>query len=312
MESEAVEAIAALAHHDIRLTLQGGVARVEVDGEAVERRWVTETGYRPTDRIPTLVIGSRIPPRLVASIRRNGDWYVDALGNAFISSPGIRVDIRGQRPPETPMRSARAKNLFSPRRAQVVFCLLTWPELLTAPVRTVARAAGVSPAIANQTSQALREEGYGYPGGARLERYDELLERWAEAFPLGLGRDLTLGQFAGDTDPRAWVDSGIPVYLSGESAVPSIRGTTLTMYVPKISVPAVISSRWRPLRADEEPAIIVRRTFWEAPDQTYGAERGAKTAPDLLIYADLLSSRDPRQREVALTMRESLREHGAR
>lgn len=311
MDSTALEAIDALAHHGIKLTLHDGVASIEVDGKAVERRWAAETAYRPTDREPALVIGSRIPPRLVASIRRNGDWYVDSLGNAFISAPGIRVDIRGQRPPATPTRAARSKNLFSPRRAQVVFCLLTWPELLTAPVRTVARAAGVSPAIANQTGQALREEGYGYPGAKRLERYDDLLDRWADAFPLGLGRDLVLGQFAGETDPHAWVESGIPVYLSGESAVPKIRGTTLTMYVPKISVPAVIGSRWRALRVDEEPEIIVRRTFWEAPDPMSRAERGANIAPEILIYADLLSSRDPRQREVALTMREELREHGA-
>lgn len=312
MDSETAGAVAALARHDIKMTINGDMARVEVDGRAVERRWVTGVNYPPSGREPTLVIGARIPPRLVASIRNNGDWYVDALGNAYISSAGLRVDIRGQRPSETSPRTTRAKNLFSPRRAQVVFCLLTWPELLTAPVRTVARAAGVSPAIANQTGQALREGGYGYPGATRLERYDELLDRWADSFPLGLGRDLTLGHFAGGTDLSAWVESGIPVYLSGESAAPSIRGTTLTMYVPKISVPAVIGSRWRPLRADEEPVITVRRTFWEDPRRTSNTELGVKNAPDLLIYADLLSSRDPRQREVALTMREALRELGTR
>ena len=312
MDAEMTEVTDALARHHILLTVHGESATLDVDGQRAEARlWATEAEYMRAPQAlkgPILVIGTRIAPRLATAIRDNGDWYADARGNAYIRDRGIRVDIRNQRPSEATRGQATAKNLVSARRSQVIFCFLTWPTLLHASVRTVAATAGVSTFVVHETRHALVDEGYLYPGATRIERFDELVDRWAGAFPLGLGRDLTLGTFAGEPDPRAWIDAGVPIYVSGEFAVPAIRGTSLTMYAPEILPRAVAASRWHQPAPDEEPTVTVRRTFWTPP----GSDRSApgSVAPELLVYADLLASRDPRQREVAFDLREQIRDHG--
>lgn len=312
MDAEISAVAQALARHGIRLTLDGDRAVLDINGlHARAELWATEAEYMkaPQDlEGPTLVIGTRIPPRLATAIRHNGDWYADARGNAYVSDSGIRVDIRNQRRTETTQGQSTAKNLVSARRSQVILCFLTWPDLLHTSVRAVAAAAGVSTFVVHETRHALVDEGYLHPGATRIERFDELVDRWAGAFPLGLGRDLTLGTFAGEPDPRAWIDAGVPIYVSGEFAVPAIRGTSLTMYAPEILPRAVAASRWHRPAPDEEPTVTVRRTFWTPP----GSDRHApgSVAPELLVYADLLASRDPRQREVALELREQIRDRG--
>lgn len=312
MDAEMTEVIDALARHHILLAVHGESATLDVDGRRAEARlWATEAEYMRAPQAPKgpiLVIGTRIAPRLATAIRDNGDWYADARGNAYISDLGIRVDIRNQRPPAATRGQDTAKNLVSARRSQVIFCFLTWPELLSASVRTVATAAGVSTFVVHETRHALVDEGYLHPGATRIDRFDELVDRWAGAFPLGLGRDLTLGTFAGEPDPHAWIDAGAPLYVSGEFAVPAIRGTSLTMYAPEILPRAVAASRWHRPAPDEEPTVTVRRTFWTPPVSNRSVP--GSVAPELLVYADLLASRDPRQREVALDLREQIREHG--
>lgn len=312
MDAEFSAVAEALARQGIHLALDGDRAVLDIDGlHARAKLWATEAEYMRAPQAvegPVLVIGARIAPRLATVIRDNGDWYADARGNAYVSAPGVRVDIRNQRPFEAAQKQATAKNLVSARRSQVIFCFLTWPALLRASVRTVAAAAGVSTFVVHETRHALLDEGYLHPGATRIDRFDELVDRWAGAFPLGLGQDLTLGTFAGTPDPQAWIDEGVPIYVSGEHAVPSIRGTTLTMYAPEILPRALRASRWRRPAPDEEPTVTVRRTFWSAPDTD--KTTSPSVAPDLLVYADLLASRDPRQREVASDLREQIRDHG--
>lgn len=141
-----------------------------------------------------------------------------------------------------------------------------------------------------------------------IDRREELLDRWVEAFPLGLSRDLTLGLFVGEPDPGAWSAKGQHVYVSGERAVSDLNGTSLTIYVPELDPNAIAASRWRRPRHDEEPTIVVRRRFWTDPELRDEPDGHARTAPLLLVYADLLSSRDARQREVAENLREVLRD----
>lgn len=312
MDEETTEVIDALARHQILLSVDGDRATLDVDGHRAEAKlWATAAEYMRAPQSlegPILVTGSRIAPRLATVIRDNGDWYADARGNAYVRAPGVRVDIRNQRPSEPARGQATAKNLVSARRAQVIFCFLTWPALLRTSVRTVAAAAGVSTFVVHETRHALVDEGYLHPGATRIDRFDELVDRWAEAFPLGLGQDLTLGTFAGTPDPQAWIDEGVPIYVSGEHAVPSIRGTTLTMYAPEILLRALLASRWHRPAPGEEPTVTVRRTFWTAPETDETTP--PSIAPDLLVYADLLASRDPRQREVAFALREQIRDHG--
>ncbi|WP_223585953.1 MULTISPECIES: type IV toxin-antitoxin system AbiEi family antitoxin [Microbacterium] len=250
-----------------------------------------------------LLLGERINERSAETLRRIGANFLDEAGNAFISFENVHIDVRGRRA-ETKRHerssSLGAANLFSTKRSQVIFALLAWPELRTATLRRVAARAGVSLGQAQKTLNELHEAGYlADDGELSLGRQDELLDRWAAAFPTGLGSPQRTRMFTGDIGSLE-APPGVSALLSGESAVSHrIRPETLTVYVDDDSVNRLIAkNRWR---TDRRPNIFVRTLFWEDPE---AISEGIGIAPPVLVYADLLASGDGRQAEVARSLRQ--------
>lgn len=310
----------AMHSHDLDMELLGTDAVLTIDGRRLERPWAWVTPGPSMkqrfhlERTPpgALLLSGRIPTILADLARTRGNWYADSLGNMYVRAPGVLVDVRGRRgsrnTPAKPgsVRPAPTTNLMSARRAQVIFCLLTWPELATAPVRYIAHVAGVSSSLAHLVMDTLQESRYLTPGRQHLEREDELIDQWAAAYEFGLARSLELGRFEGVPSAEEWVNAGHTIRLSGEQAAPELRNAEgLTFYVAEMDMRAALRSHWR--RADETANIIVRRKFWTEPEiWGQAAPLRADLAPPLLVYADLLASADPRQREVADAMRGNL------
>lgn len=236
------------------------------------------------------------------AFRRAGVQYLDAAGNAWIEFGDVLIDVRGRpRPDGGAPRTRAAGNLFSAGRAQVVFALLAWPHLWQVPQREISNAAGVSVGQVNDTLRLLRDARYGV-GGARPDTAD-LLDLWAAAFPAGLAHRLTLATYRGEIG-RATVDAVGPVFISGEAAVTDLlRPTSLTIYVVDLDPRLPVANRWR---SDGEPNVIVRRKFWNVPGVADNAlvTKDTGAAPWPLVYADLLSSDDPRVRGAAKQWRD--------
>lgn len=255
---------------------------------------------------PLLLLGERISERSARALREADIQYLDSAGNAFIAFEDVLIDIRGRRSSVPRLRSAsaaRSVNLFSPRRARVVFALITWPQLVRASVREVAAVAGVSPGLAHDTLDLLVRNGYlGSGHGRELRDGEDLLEHWTAAYPSGLARTLGLGEYSGDIDQvRA---AGQPIFVSGESAVPRmIRPVSLTIYVEDWDPMLAILNRWR---SDERPNILVRRKFWNEPEPPQERSDGALLVPWTLAYADLMATGESRQREAARQLRDDL------
>jgi hypothetical protein len=307
------EIVVALRRAGLDADVRGELLSIRLD-DAPLGRPIIWLGPGAVEDIEThrgaFVLAEHIPGAIASRLRDGGAWFADAAGNAFIRAPGVIVDIRGRarrttvRPRD---REPVQKNLMSARRAQVVFSLLTWPELVGAPLRDVARVAGVSLAVAHETTSILSETHYLDTRRAFLDFRGELVDQWARAFATGLGRAIELGRFIGEPSPDAWVFDGRHVAVSGEAAVPGLKGDGLTLYVESSDPRAIARARWRRPRAPTEVEnIVLRRKFWRAPREPFTAKPGVDRAPDLLVYADLLASGDARQREVAETLRASL------
>ena len=306
---------AALGEQGIDLQLRGDVARLRIDGIDVERRWrwdpQDEDRRAREETRPDggwLLLADRVSPARAAVARARGDWFADSLGRAYVRAPGVVIDVRdrrggvarpdGQKP--TPERRTVAQNPMSPRRAQVVCCLLEEPALVSAGLRTIAAQSGVSVGIAQQVLNDLDARRFVLHGGTALNRVNELLDQWTAAFPTGLGPRLELGRFTGDAmQLGAWIAAGHVVYLSGEAASDDLQGTDATLYVATFDMKAAIASRWSPRG---EPNIIVRQQFWSDA----GREPGVYDAPLPLRLADLLVTDDPRLRLAARPLREEL------
>lgn len=268
---------------------------------------VADTGRIRETTMPTLLFTTLVAPRSAETFRRAGVQYLDAAGNVWVEFGDVLVDVRGQRRPVGADQPARttAGNLFSPGRGRVIFALLAWPQLWEAPQRDLAHAAGVSLGQAHNTLTMLTEAGYG-PDRAR-PRQAELLELWAAAFPSGLAKKLALATYRGDIDTVKKVNADDRVFVSGEGAADELlRPATLTLYVEELDPRLPVVNKWR---SDGPPNIVVRRKFWHAPDNSDALLVGVRPAPQPLVYADLVTSDDPRVRTVAKEWRDRLAGH---
>lgn len=255
---------------------------------------------------PLLILGPKITERSADIFRRLGVNYLDQAGNAYIDFEGVHIDVRGRRAglvlDNMSASNSRRVNLFSTKRSQVIFAMLSWPELADASLRAIAYTSGVSLGQARETIVLLEEAGYlDNLDERRLNRGGELLDRWAAAFPSGIGAPSRQRAFFGDiANLRA--PEGVALVVSGESALPQhLRPETLTLYVSDFTGKIAALNRWR---SDREPNIFVRTRFWQDP-RDEPRPGTVSVAPPALIYADMRSSRDGRLAEVADWMRKN-------
>lgn len=260
--------------------------------------------------IPLLVVGPRIHESSAKTFRARGIWYLDEAGNAYLRDHGLLVDVRGRRGEASVSQDSILKvgpsNPFSPRRAQVVFVLLSRPDLADAPLREIARYAGVSVGIAKETIDTLVATGFVEQTSAyrHLVRSSELLDLWGSTYPAGLGRSNKI--FVGSGDVLDWsVPDGVDFAVSGEQAARNYirHAETLVLYIradEKRRTPTdlLLRNRWN---RDPSGNVTIRRMFWRNLDGL-----AENVAPPLLIYADLLAAHEPRQTQVAHELRVDL------
>lgn len=263
----------------------------------------------PSD-VPLFVVGPRIHASSADTMRTRGIWYADDAGNAYLRGRGLLVDVRGRRGPASLALSRHDKsgpaNPFTPKRAQVVFVLLSEPTLVDAPLREIAEKSGVSLGLAKDTIDALEHVGFVEQLGShrRLIRRGELLDLWASAYPTGLGRSNRL--IVANGEIGHWAAPGnVDVAVSGEHAVPALirNPESLVLYISSDGDKGPLRGLMRMNRWHNDPHgnIIIRDLFWRDLRPTNQLD----TAPAALIYADLLASHEPRQLEVAGEMRRS-------
>lgn len=290
---------ATLAHEFGRATYRIGYAdpftasslnRLNLDSRADER---------------ILLLGHKVTERSAEMFRQRGINYLDAAGNAFIVFDGVRIDVRG-RPahPRSGVQVPRATrggvNLFSVKRSQVIFVVLSWPELLESPVREIAGAAGASLGQAQQTLELLTRHRF-LDDRRRLmpQKRDRLIDQWTAAFSTGLGSDARTQMFSGDW--HGFNPGATNVWLSGEAATPELlRPETVMLYTQEFPKELIRTNRWQ--RNDAQPNIFLREQFWQPKEAPLGP--GPHKAPWLLIYADLFAANESRQREAAEQLRE--------
>lgn len=240
-------------------------------------------------------------------LRQRGTDFVDSAGNAHLEWDGVLVDVRGRRriraeEPAIPRSAGRA---FTRAGAQLVFVLLSWPEMASCSLRELARAARVSLGAAQQSMEDLASAGYVYDGprGRVLARDSDLVGRWGEAYALRLAPKLDLGRFEVEND--RWRRSADEVLREagaqwgGELAATRLdshlRPTTATVYADDVPAALVLKFRMRP---SSTGSVFIRRRFWSVPADDL-------VVPAPLVWADLMISGDPRQREHAERLKES-------
>jgi hypothetical protein len=292
-----------------RLTTNSGA--VQTYGVQIKQRLTPElaTAVHVQSHPPALMVAPSISDPVAERLRARGIDYVDTAGNAHVAWDDVFIDVRGRRKSAArlPKTSARGARTFSRAGLQVQFVLLSWPEMAAQPLRQLAHASGVSLGTAKMAVDELTTAGYLYEGtrGRQLARSGELLNRWSEAYSIILDPALSLGEFS-TSDLSWWRQSErelrqLDIQVGGEAAASLLdsylQPSSLALYVDKL--PLSLIGRYRMARADGDGNVHIRQRFWQVPEQA------SWIVPSTLIYADLLASGDPRQREHADRIRTS-------
>jgi hypothetical protein len=292
----------------VRVSRASGAARTYA---VVIKRAVSSelaTALHPHPSLPTLVVAHSITEQAAGLLRERGIDFIDEAGNAHIAWGDVLIDVRGRRRAggRTSVSSPRGSKAFSRAGLQVGFVLLSWPSMAGKPLRGLASAGGVSLGTAQAVVDDLAKAGYLYEvsGERRLGRAGELLNRWSEAYSTRLSPTLSLGDF--EVSDISWWRSSedeltrFNVQVGGEAGAsildPHLVPATLTLYADEQPHPLI--GKRRLARAEQAGNIHIRRRFWTMARQPW-------IVPSTLIYADLLASGDPRQREHADRIRTS-------
>lgn len=255
-----------------------------------------------------VIVGApSITPAQRHRITALGFGWIDAAGNADMKAPGLRVHVEGR--PEHPLaRDLRVQRSIGwatrPTGLRVNFALLTRPELLTATLGEIADAAGVSSATVHHVLRDLRERGLLDTASKRRIWLDRraVVELWVGEYTRRIAPAVnewayvTPGVAAGE-----WADiiraSGAIAWVSGGAALDALgaglHATRATVYHRRPLPRGLAGSRLARPRRDEEPSLLVREPWWSEDSYPPGI------APMLLVYADALSSRDPRTVAIA-------------
>lgn len=241
--------------------------------------------------------------------------FIDLAGNLYVHASGqyMLVTGRSANPDIKRLASRLGKPATSASASAIrmIFVLLSDPEVVNRPYREIAAASGVALGTVGSVFDDLRERGLlAGTDDRRLLDPVALREEWAINYPLRLLPKLNVRRFAAG-DPSWWQHAELPAgeaWWSGEVAAAKLTGQlrpgAQTLYVEPSARPAVtmeLAKRHR-LRADPAGSLEIIDAFWHLN----AALAGKVTAPPLLVYADLQRTREPRNAEVAVLIRDKM------
>lgn len=233
--------------------------------------------------------------------------YVDGVGNCHLATPTeLLVHIEGRKPTRAP--EARGAGRLASH--QLAFAVLVDAELLNQPVRRLAEAAGIGKsAVADQLKRWIDQGIVGRtPSGLRLVRRKVLLDRWLGAYPDVVRPSWLVGTFRMKDSKPEEVEHALAQALGEQSW--ALGGAAAAWHlnhhlapdevvVHLRDYPQDLPRRLRAIPADKGVLIVLRTPgtlAYEGP--------GPHLAQPLLVYTEMLCSRDARVRSAAEHLRE--------
>jgi hypothetical protein len=254
---------------------------------------------------PLLLFAPSIGAPLGAKLASSGINYLDRYGNCHLSFGALYVHIEGRRGPPLP----KADKGLRSAGYQVLFCFLAQPDLLNAPVRSVAALAGVSRQPVSDTKGRLLEEEYIIKTGRTFQwvprRQHDALNLWLHGYETTVRPSLIWGTYrTPDKSPQeleerivsTCEDIGISDFRWGGSAAGfrltgHFRGESTVVHIH--SSPGILLAKLRMLSAPQGNVILMDafgEINWPA---------GQQTVHPLLVYSEMLRENSERASEGA-------------
>lgn len=254
-----------------------------------------------------LLICQYIPKPVKQTLKDQGINYLETAGNCFIRKDGMFFYINDKA--VTVHRQPKEGKLWNQTGLKFLFGILIKPGLLQEPYRQIAKVTNIALGNIGPLIEELKQEGFLKEGNNNghpfliLEHKETLQKKWIELFNIILRPKLKEGRFrfADKKMQQDW--QNIPAdhfYWGAEPAAAILTGflepEILTIYtkLPKIELMQQLR-----LVPDKNGQVELMNIFWETPLLDFLNTNKSKTVPTLLVYAELITSLDSRNRETA-------------
>lgn len=259
-----------------------------------------------------LLVTDYVTPQVAEVLKNRQIAFVDGAGNAYLKQPNFLIWVTGRKPATT-ATTPRPGRAFQPNGLQVLFTLLCNPAEANAPLRKIARMAGVAHGTAGVAMKDLADQGFitelkGKRGTRRLHQCPRLLDQWTDAYIRLLRPRNLIGRYyvPAIDDWRTWNLDETKAQWGGEPAAALLTEYLipgeLTIYTEKLPGRLAAMKRFaREPGPGHKVPVEVRRRFWNFDE----ADHAKQVVPPPLVYADLLATTDARCIEAAKIIRDN-------
>jgi hypothetical protein len=250
---------------------------------------------------PGLLIAEYVTAETAETIRTLGHQFIDAAGNAYLEGHGLYILVVGRRPGQQLPKRTEGR-AFTPTGVKAVFAFLCDPELVKAPLRTIAETADVALGALPGIFADLERRGHLAVAGRnrRLVATKRLLDEWAMAYAAKT-RPATLLVATEIEGFRDWNLHTDRARWGGEAAAAlltdHLRPGKLLIYAAERPVKLIVERRLRAPAVPGNGNVELRVPIW--PQVLAAPGPRADVTPVPLVYADLLAVRDARCLETA-------------
>lgn len=252
-----------------------------------------------------------IPDEMGTLLREAKIFYTDAVGNAFMDLPrqGLLIDVRGRTPERKPQ--ADRGRLLEPTGLKVLHHLLTHPQAVNAPYRTIALQAGVALGTVAFVMRELGQAGYLAETGKdlrALQKRPELIDLFVRGYALKLRPECFIETYRHEIKtPQQLHDHlmnvleplQIEVAATGARAAEAWTGylhaDTVTLFVGEQARTRLAKERMLP---DANGGNLTLLNYF-GPTVHDPNDPARRFATPLLVYAELLDVGRPREIETA-------------
>lgn len=243
-----------------------------------------------------LLIAERIFPKVKAELRELNFPYLETNGNIFIKKDPFWLWIDTNRITET--KKETGNRAFTKTGLKVLFYLLLHKDNVNHPQRLIAEETGVALGNIPLIMNGLKETGYLLQRDRKTyiwQRKEELIDRWITEFEITLKPQLLMGRFH---LPTSWQELELNEFEEAWGGEPAgdiltnyLRPEEYTLFTKKNRTDFIKNYRLRP---GENGELELYEMFWGM-----NLEKQHRTAPPLLVYADLKLKNNKRCRETA-------------
>jgi len=245
---------------------------------------------------PAILVTRYVNPIIAEELKKAKSMFLDSAGNACLSFGDIFVFIKGNKSTEE-IRETYPKS-FNTGDIRMIFTLLNNPVLLQKSYREIALQSKIALGKVGGVLKSLKAKGYLVnlnEQESKLINGKKLLDEWCVAYRERLRAKLKIGNYTAE-NTHWWKNANMSnktACWGGEVAGAEITGRlqpqTITVYFRGNIGPFILKNK---LRRHLSGNVEILEAFWEIDGKH-------RLAPDIVVFADLMTSGNSRNIEIA-------------